>query len=105
MLGGSVSVSGCGDGSGPGESVCSQVSFSQSSDISIDFNEPCGSFEATISNTTFDQFGRRTSYDFDISCATTSERYTGSVTDIVYNNIGQALSATVTINGETCTFD
>jgi hypothetical protein len=105
LLSGTVSVSGCGDGSGPGESVCSQVSLFQSGDIGVDFKEACGGMEATVSGITYDQFGRRTSYNFDFRCTTTSERYTGSVTDIAYNSLGQALSAEVTINGETCTFD
>jgi hypothetical protein len=97
-------VSGCGNGTEPERSDCDRLSFSSRAEIGIDFDQPCSSFESTLSNITYDQFGRVISYNFDIRCTTTSERYTGRVYNIEYNNLGVALSWDVTIGGETCHF-
>jgi hypothetical protein len=102
LAAGPVTVTGCGgDSTGPEEDVCDRVSFSQSGNIGIQMN--CsGSVNSTISAIKYDQFSRPISYNFDFSCG--SERYAGSVTNIRWNNIGQALGATVSVNGKTCTF-
>ncbi|MGQ0537638.1 MAG: hypothetical protein ACT4R6_01715 [Gemmatimonadaceae bacterium] len=102
-LGTSGSAVACGGGddgpASPRETVCSRVSLS-SNGLSI--RTDCSSISSTISNIQFDQFGRRISWTFDIRCTTGTERYTGRVTSVTYNNLGQALSATVEINGTTC---
>ncbi len=102
LAAGPVAVTGCGgDATGPDENICDKVSFSQSGNIGIQMS--CsGTMNSTVSNIRYDQYSRPISYNFDFSCG--SERYAGSVTNISWNNIGQALGATVTVNGKTCTF-
>ena len=106
FLFGTLAVSGCGDGdsTGPGQSDCDRLSFSSRAEIGIEFDQACNSFESTLSNITYDQFARVISYNFDIRCTTTSERYTGRVYNIEYNSLGEALSWDATIGGETCHF-
>ncbi|HSW29629.1 MAG TPA: hypothetical protein VLH75_09135 [Longimicrobiales bacterium] len=102
LAAGPVAVAGCGgDSTGPEQDVCNQVSFSQSGNVGIQMN--CsGSVNSTISNIRYDDYSRPISYNFDFACG--SERYTGAVSNIRWNNIGQALGATVLVNGKTCTF-
>jgi len=100
FVAGPVATTSCGDSTSP--DLCSLVSISSNGSVQIDMDCTSG-ISATISNIQYDQFGRRTSYDFDIQCSGGgSDHYTGSVSGIQYNQYGQALSATVRINGQTC---
>ncbi len=100
LVAGPVATTSCDDSSGP--DLCSLVSLSSNGSVQIDMDCTSG-ISATISNIQYDQFGRRTSYNFDIQCSGGgSDHYTGSVSGIAYNQYGQALSATVRINGQTC---
>lgn len=100
LVAGLVATTSCGDAAGP--DLCSLVSLSSGGGIGIDM-DCTGGVSAMISNIQYDQFGRRISYNFDIRCSGGgSDHYTGSVTGIQYNEYGQALSATVRINGTTC---
>ncbi|MGQ0640560.1 MAG: hypothetical protein ACT4P6_07280 [Gemmatimonadaceae bacterium] len=62
-----------------------------------------GTRNATISGITYDQFSRVIAYNFDFSCSSGGERFTGRVNSVTYNNIGQATAWSVTVNGTTCT--
>lgn len=95
-----VATTSCSDDS-TGPDPCSLVSLSSSGNLTLDI-ECSGGFSATISNIQYDQYGRRSSYNFDIGCSDGSNRHTGSVSNIQYNQYGQAQSATVRIDGETC---
>lgn len=103
---GSTSVTGCGggdddDGTGPGnQSLCSSASFSNGAEIG--FNLGCNSYDVSVSGITYDQFSRVTSYNYDISCTGGSNRRSGRVYNITYNNLGQALTWDYTVNGQTC---
>ena len=99
---GTITTTACGgDGTPTGPELCSLVSFSRSGDFGVQYT--CsGAYTATISSIQYDPFGRRTSYNFALGCDGGSTLYTGSVTNIQWNNIGEAQSATVRINGETC---
>ncbi|NUQ13513.1 MAG: hypothetical protein HUU26_14485 [Gemmatimonadaceae bacterium] len=103
---GSTSVTGCGggdddDGTGPGnQSLCASASFSNGAEIG--FNLGCNSYDVSVSGITYDQFSRVTSYNYDISCTGGSNRRSGRVYNITYNNLGQALTWDYTVNGQTC---
>ena len=101
---GSASVTGCGggggdDAAGPSASLCSSAVFDGAS---IGFNLGCSSYSASISGITYDQFSRVTSYNYDISCTGGSNRRTGSLTNITYNNLGAPLTWNFTVNGQSC---
>jgi hypothetical protein len=55
-----------------------------------------------VSGITYDSFSRRTSYNYDMSCSNGTNRKTGRVYNITYNNLGQALTWDFTVNGTTC---
>ncbi len=98
-------VTGCsgGDGdeaTGPAPNPCAEASFSSSAEIG--FNLGCGTYNASVSGITYDQFSRVIAYNYDISCAGGSDRRAGRVYNIAYNNLGQALSWDYTVNGATC---
>ena len=83
-----------------GEDFCSLVNISSNGDLSISGCTTGPNFSAQISDIQYDQYGRRSSYDYDITC-NSGDRYYGHVS-LDYNEHGQVTSATVTINGETC---
>ena len=101
-----VGVTGCsggGDDGGttaPPPSPCTDASFSSRAEIG--FNLGCSTVSASISGITYDQFSRVTSYNYDISCAGGSNRKTGRVYNITYNNFGEPLTWDFTVNGATC---
>jgi hypothetical protein len=98
----SVSTLACGgDASGPDANVCDEVSLSSNGSISVPLD--CNNVSTTVSGIQYDQFGRPTAYEFSFRCADGSQSYTGRVTSITWNNLGQALGARVTINGKSCT--
>lgn len=104
LTAGPAVLTACGDdGTGPqGRDLCELVSLNRNGNLSVDMN--CsGSVTSTISEIRYDPFSRPTSYNFDMRCTGSgSDHYQGSVTNISWNNIGEALGATVTINGTTC---
>jgi hypothetical protein len=60
---------------------------------------------SNVSGITYDQFSRATAYDFTFSCASgTGKPYSGRVYNIQRNNLGQAPSADVSVNGTVCHF-
>ena len=102
-----VSVTGCSGGGDdddgpttPASNPCSEATFSTSAEIG--FNLGCSTINASVSGITYDQFSRVVAYNYDISCAGGSNRKTGRVYNITYNNIGQALTWDYTVNGATC---
>lgn len=102
-----VAMTGCSKGgsdsaTGPTStaSACSSASFDSSAGIG--FALGCNSVSASISGITYDQFSRRTAYNYDISCADGTNRKQGRVSNVVYNNIGQALTWDFTVNGTSC---
>lgn len=98
-----TACSGGGDSStGPSSatSACGDASFDSSAGIG--FNLGCSSVSVSVSGITYDNFSRRTSYNYDISCANGTNRKTGRVYNITYNNLGQALTWDFTVNGSTC---
>ena len=80
--------------------LCSLISVSSNGNLSISDCSTGPNYSAQISNIQYDQYGRRSSYNYDITC-NSGDRYYGSVS-LNYNEYGQVTSATVTINGETC---
>ncbi len=104
----SVGATGCSGGgdkaTGPSgsssASACSQASFDSSA--AIGFNLGCNSVSFGISGITYDQFSRRTSYNYEMSCSDGTNRKVGRVYNITYNSIGQALTWDYTVNGTTC---
>jgi hypothetical protein len=62
------------------ENLCALLGFSGSQPS---LNVDCGgSSTSTISNITYDRFGRVVAYEFDIQCTGNSNRYTGRVFNI-----------------------
>ncbi len=61
-----------------------------------------GGLDFTMSNALRDQFSRVTAYDYEYKCANGTQRNTGRVSNIQYNNLGQALSWDFTVNGTQC---
>lgn len=101
IFAGPVTTTACGGSDATAPDVCSMVSLSSNGNLAIDF--PCSSLDVTISGIHYDQLGRPVSYTFDHRCnAGGSGHYSGSVTNIRWNDLGQALGATVRINGTTC---
>ena len=102
----SAGVTGCSGGgdddgtTGPAPSPCADASFSSRAEIG--FNLGCSTVSANISGITYDQFSRVTAYNYDISCAGGSNRKTGRVYNITYNNLGEPLTWDYTVNGATC---
>jgi hypothetical protein len=100
----SLAATGCsksgGDATGPTASACSDASFDSSAGIG--FNLGCNSVSVTVSGITYDQFSRRTSYNYDMACSNGSNRKTGRVYNITYNNLGQPLTWDYSVNGTTC---
>jgi hypothetical protein len=101
-----VAVSGCSGGGGadkttaPAANPCSDASFD--SQANIGFNLGCSTLNVSVSGITYDQFSRKKSYSYDISCSGGSNRKTGSVSNITYNNLGQPLTWDFTVNGTSC---
>jgi hypothetical protein len=99
-------VSGCGGGgggsTGPSNTTnaCAEASFD--SQANIGFNLGCSTLNVSVSGITYDQFSRKKSYNYDISCSGGSNRKTGSVSNITYNNLGQPLTWSFTVNGTSC---
>ena len=85
---------------GPTSSPCTEASFDSGAGIA--FNLGCNSVSVSVSGITYDQFSRRTSYNYDMSCSNGSNRKTGRVYNISYNSLGQALTWDYTVNGTTC---
>jgi hypothetical protein len=101
LFAGPTTTTACGGNDATAPDVCSIVSLSRSGNLGIDF--PCGALDVTISGVQYDQFGRPIAYTFDHRCtAGGSGHYSGSVTNIRWNDLGEALGATVRINGTTC---
>lgn len=101
LFAGPTATTACGGEDPTAPDVCSIVSLSRSGNIGIDF--PCSSLDVSVSGIQYDQFGRPTAYTFDYKCnAGGSGHYSGSVASIRWNDLGEALGATVTINGTTC---
>lgn len=102
----SVSATGCSksDGttgpSGSTTSACTEASFDGSAGIG--FSLGCSSISVSVSGITYDQFSRRKSYSYDIACSDGTKRKTGTVSNITYNGIGQALTWDYTVNGTSC---
>jgi hypothetical protein len=101
-----AATSGCSGGgekaTGPSNTtnLCAEASFD--SQANIGFNLGCSTLNVSVSGITYDQFSRKRSYNYDISCSGGSNRKTGSVSNITYNNIGQPLTWDYTVNGTTC---
>jgi hypothetical protein len=98
-----TACSGGGDSAtGPSSSTsaCNDASFDSSAGIA--FNLGCSSVSVSVSGITYDSFSRRTSYNYDMSCSNGTNRKTGRVYNITYNNLGQALTWDFTVNGTTC---
>jgi hypothetical protein len=87
--------------SNPTENFCKRLTVSNNQPaINMDSN----SISSTISNIQYDTFGRVLSFTFDFKSNTSSERYTGNVTSIVRNSVGQVTSYQATVNGQNCTW-
>jgi hypothetical protein len=99
-------VTGCGGGgggsTGPSNTanLCAEASFD--SQANIGFSLGCSTLNVSVSGITYDQFSRKKSYNYDISCSGGGNRKAGSVSNITYNNLGQALTWDFTVNGTTC---
>jgi hypothetical protein len=89
-----------GDSTAPEKDLCSLVSMSRRADLAV--NLSCSSVEFNVSQITYDQFSRRTSFSYSARCTDGSANYSGQVSNIVWNNLGETLSADVTINGRSC---
>lgn len=98
-----TACSGGGDsGTGPSSSTnaCNEASFDSSAGIG--FSLGCTSVSVSVSGITYDNFSRRTSYNYDMSCSNGTNRKTGRVYNITYNNLGQAQTWDYTVNGASC---
>jgi len=79
-------------------------------DLSIQNNAPSypfncsGTYSASITNIQYDQYGRKTSYNFDISCSSHNETLTGRYYNMTYNSIAQLQTFEATINGKHCSY-
>ncbi len=79
-------------------------------DLSISNNSPSypfdcsGMYTAEVSDIQYDQYARRISWDFEISCSTSNETLTGSFYNMTYNNLGQLQTYDATINGKSCSY-
>lgn len=109
LVAASTPITGCsGDGggpAGPGEDLCDRITFDNNSGIGIQSQAGCTATSSTITNVVRDQFGRTTSFNFDITCTVGgSERLIGRVFNVTYNNLGQFVSGSATINGRSCTY-
>jgi hypothetical protein len=84
-----------------GENFCKRLTVSNNQPaINMDSN----SISSTISNIQYDTYGRVLSFTFDFKSNTSSERYTGNVTSIARNSVGQVTSYQATVNGQNCTW-
>lgn len=103
-LGSAAAASGCSKGGGDGPTApanyCGEAGFD--SRANIGFNLGCNSVTTAVSGITYDNFSRVTSYNYDFSCTGGSNRKTGRVYNITYNNLGVALTWDFTVNGSTC---
>jgi hypothetical protein len=101
-----AAATGCSGGgdstTGPSSStnLCAEASFD--SQANIGFNLGCNTISVSVSGITYDQFSRKKSYNYDISCAGGANRKSGSVSNITYNNLGQPLTWSFTVNGTSC---
>ena len=85
------------------ESVCDQLSISDG-EPDILFKSPCNSFSSSLSNIQYDNLGRVIAFNFQLSCTSTSESYSGRIFNIVRNQFGAATSFQATINGVNCSY-
>jgi hypothetical protein len=77
--------------------------MSSNGGISFQFTScPSSTYSSSITGIQYDNFGRRISYGFDVTCVGSNERYTGNVTSISYNEIGQVTGWVAVVNGQTC---
>ena len=92
-------------GPGPGENLCGRITFDNNIGVSVRSAFGCTAINSTNTNVQRDQFGRVTSFEFDITCtAGATDRVTGRVFNVVYDNLGRFVSAQATINGRSCTY-
>ena len=96
---GACSKGGGGDATAPA-SQCGDAQFDNRAQIA--FALGCNSVSVSLSGVTYDQFNRPTSYNYDFSCSGGSNRKTGRVYNITWNNLGQALTWDFTVNGSQC---
>lgn len=98
-----ATTTGCGgddDSTEPEVNICTQVSFSSRGELNVPLR--CNSINSQVSDIRYDQFSRPIAYNFNMSCTDGSQRFSGSVTSITWNNLGQALTMAVTVNGKSC---
>lgn len=103
-----VPATGCDGGGGPtgtGGNLCNRITFDNNIGIIVSSASGCTATTGGFTNQVRDQFGRPTSFDFDITCtAGASDRVIGRVFNVTYNNLGQFVSAQATINGQSCSY-
>ena len=73
---------------------CDEVYVSSSGNAGL--SNCSGGGSASISGIRYDRYGRRTSYSFTLTCTSSGDTYSGSVT-LSYNNLGQVTSSTLTV--------
>jgi hypothetical protein len=79
-------------------------------DLSISNNAPyypfecSGTFHGTTSNIQYDQYGRRISWDFEMSCSSSNKTLEGRYYNMTYNEYGQLQTFDAIINGKHCSY-
>jgi hypothetical protein len=91
---------------GPRRLGCADAQWSRiggSEVFYISFVLSCsGGYASSYTGTGTDQFGRTTGYNYSYGCQDGSERQTGSVSNIQYNDLGQVLGVDYSVNGQSC---
>jgi hypothetical protein len=82
------------------ESLCKRLTI-DSGFPAIKFKRACRSSSSTIENIQYNDFGQIISFDFDITCTSTSENYSGRVFNLQYQS-GNVVAYDATINGQSC---
>ena len=98
-----IGILGCDKNSTNSDSInCDDLSISNNS-LSYPF-ECSGVFNGTVSNIQYDQYGRRTSWNFEWSCSSSSKTLEGRYYNMTYNSYAQLQTFDATINGKHCSY-
>jgi hypothetical protein len=96
-----VEAEGEGKKGGKFISKCKRLTI-DSGEPSIQFKSLCNAGTSRISNIQYDNFGRIVAFEFDLKCTSTSEQYTGRVSNITRDANGNATAYDAVINGQSC---
>jgi hypothetical protein len=100
--GGGSTACGADKATGPAQLGCSDARWTSRSPPQISFILSCSEISVDLTGTGRDQFGRVLGYTYTYGCTDGSQSASGSVSNIQYNDLGEALGWDYSVNGHSC---